>query len=241
MLGNANSDSAVVSGNATYGSPTGTVTFYECGPTSSPEPCTSQANQVGSPVGVTAGANDTSSASSVSFTPNSGGYWCFAGYYFGDANYAGSSDTTTDECFDVTGPYISTVQISKNVKSPKVTISGSGFGTVANLGSGTAACGSHPTGFDYGNHFLFSDTTEGWNAGEASPDYDCIGVIIKSYSDEQVVFTFGSDYGVYPIGSGVALLNSGDRFTMTLLGASFSGKIHYTTGASISNVEIGHA
>ena len=100
-LGDDNSDSAVVSGNTTYGSPTGTVTFYECGPTAGPEPCTSQANQVGGPVGVTAGANDTSIASSVSFTPSSTGYWCFAGYYSGDSNYAVSSDTTTDECFDV--------------------------------------------------------------------------------------------------------------------------------------------
>ncbi len=232
MLGYGNSDSAVVSGNATYASPRGTVTFYECGPTSSPEPCTSQANQVGSPVAVTAGANDTSSASSVSFTPSSAGYWCFAGYYSGDANYAGSSDTTTDECFDVTGPSISTVQISKSVKAPKVTISGSGFGTVANLGSPRAACGSRPTGLDYWNHFLFDDTTEGWSAGEGSPTYDCIGVVIKSYSNEEVVFTFGSDYGHYRTGSGKALLNSGDQFTMTLLGASFSGTADYTTGAT---------
>ena len=231
-MGNANSDNAVVSGNATYGSPTGTVTFYECGPTASPEPCTSQANQVGSPVGVTAGANDTSSASSVSFTPNSGGYWCFAGFYSGDSNYAESSDTTTDECFDVTGPSISNVQVSNNVNAPTVTISGSGFGTVSNLGSGESACGSSPTGLDYGNNFLFADHTDGWNAGEGSPDYDCIGVIIQSYSNTEIVFTFGSDYGVYPIGSGVALLNSGDQFTMTLLGASFSGTAEYTTGAS---------
>ena len=232
VLGYGNSDSAVVSGNATYGSPTGTVTFYECGPTASPEPCTSQANPVGSPVGVTAGANDTSSASSESFTPNSDGYWCFAGHYFGDSNYAVSSDTTTDECFDVIGPSISNVEISKKVKTPKVTISGSGFGTVANLGSPRAACGSSPTGLDYWNHFLFDDTTDGWSAGEGSPTYDCIGVIIKSYSNEQVVFTFGSDYGRHNrTGSGKALLNSGDQFTMTLLGASFSGTADYTTGA----------
>jgi hypothetical protein len=228
-FGNGNSDSAVVSGNATYGSPTGTVTFYECGSTASPEPCTSQANQVGSPVGVTAGADDASSASSVSFTPSSTGYWCFAGYYSGDSNYAASSDTTTDECFDVTGPSISNVEISGSVNAPTVTISGSGFGTVANLGSGEAACGSSPTGLDYGNNFLFTDTTDGWNAGEGSPTYDCIGVIIQSYSNEEVVFTFGSDYGVYRLGSGVALLSSGDQFTMTLLGASFSGTAEYTT------------
>jgi alpha-tubulin suppressor-like RCC1 family protein len=103
-IGYGDSDRAVVSGNASRGSPTGTVTFYGCGPTASPESCTSQANEVGSPVDVTGGTNDTSSASSVSFTANSTGYWCFAGYYSGDTNYEASSDTTTDECVDVYTP-----------------------------------------------------------------------------------------------------------------------------------------
>src|SRR5580658_7394485 len=85
VLGNSNSDTAVVTGDATFGSPTGTVTFYECGPTASPIACTSQSNEVGTgSVGLTAGASNTSSASSVSFTPTSTGYWCFAAYYSGD-------------------------------------------------------------------------------------------------------------------------------------------------------------
>jgi hypothetical protein len=108
VLGSSNTDSAVVTGDDSFGSPTGTVTFYECGPTSSATPCTSEANPVGTPVSVTAGDSDTSSASSVSFTPTSTGYWCFAGQYSGDSNYATSSDTTTDECFDVTAATSST-------------------------------------------------------------------------------------------------------------------------------------
>ena len=104
VLGNGNSDSAVVAGDATFGSPTGTVTFYDCFAGASPAPCTSQANQVGgSAVSLTGGANNTSSASSVTFTPTSTGYWCFAAYYSGDSNYGSSDDsTTTDGCFDVT-------------------------------------------------------------------------------------------------------------------------------------------
>jgi len=109
VLGNGNSDNAVVTGDATFGSPTGTVTLYECGPTASPTPCTSQANQVGSgPVTVTAGSNNTSTASSVSFTPTATGYWCIAAYYSGDSNYGASDDSTTDECFDVTAASSST-------------------------------------------------------------------------------------------------------------------------------------
>jgi hypothetical protein len=103
VLGQSNSDGATVTGDATFGSPTGSVTFYECGPTAAPEPCTSTDDQVGSPVDVTANGDGlTSSAGSATFTPTSTGYWCFAGDYSGDSNYAPSTDNTTDECFDVT-------------------------------------------------------------------------------------------------------------------------------------------
>jgi hypothetical protein len=102
VLGNTNTDGAVVTGNAVAGPPTGTVTFYVCQPTVSPTSCTSQADQVGSPVSLTAGAGHTSSAQSVTFTPTSTGYWCFGAYYSGDSNYEGSTDTSTDECFKVT-------------------------------------------------------------------------------------------------------------------------------------------
>jgi hypothetical protein len=102
LLGSSNSDSATVTGNSVVGNPTGTVQFYECGPTPSVAACTSTTNPVGNPVSVTAGAGDTSTAASPSFTPNGTGYWCFAGVYSGDSNYAGSSDTlVSNECFQV--------------------------------------------------------------------------------------------------------------------------------------------
>ncbi len=49
-LGGSNSDVVQVTGNDVSGNPTGDVTFYECGPTAEPEPCTSQANAVGGAV-----------------------------------------------------------------------------------------------------------------------------------------------------------------------------------------------
>ena len=108
VLGDSNTASATVSGDATFGNPTGTVTFYECGPTTSPTDCTSTANPVGSAVGVTAAAGNTSTAGSASFTPTSTGYWCFAAAYSGDTNYSASADTTSDGCFDVTAASTST-------------------------------------------------------------------------------------------------------------------------------------
>jgi hypothetical protein len=113
-LGTTNTDGVVVTGNTAGGAPTGSVSFYECGPNSSPTDCTSTANQVGSSVTLTAGSGDTSSAQSAAFTPTSTGYWCFGAHYSGDSNYSGSSDKTTDECFDVTVGASTTVTTPTN-------------------------------------------------------------------------------------------------------------------------------
>ena len=78
---------------------------------------------VGTAVSVTADANNTSTASSVAFTPTAVGYWCFAGYYSGDTNYAASADTTTDECFHVTQASSSTTT------APSVTTEAYGGGS----------------------------------------------------------------------------------------------------------------
>ncbi len=136
VLGNSNSDIATVTGTEGPGSPTGTVSFYQCGPTATPQPCTSTVNQVGGTVGVTAGAGDTATATSFPFTPTSSGYWCFAGYYSGDSSYSGSSDTTTDECFNVIGT-------STTPASPSIVLGNSN--TDAATVTGSATFGS-PTG-----------------------------------------------------------------------------------------------
>ena len=102
-LGQLNADSAAVTGNATAGSPTGTFTFYVCGPSLTPPPCTSTTGtMVGTgPVSVIAAAGDAATADSPAFTPSSTGTWCFAAYYSGDSNYAPGSDTGSDGCFTV--------------------------------------------------------------------------------------------------------------------------------------------
>jgi photosystem II stability/assembly factor-like uncharacterized protein len=136
VLGNTNTDGAVVTGNAAGGSPTGTVSFYECGATATPEPCTSQANQLGSAVSLTSGAGDTSSANSVTFTPHAGGYYCFGAYYSGDSNYSATSDTGTNECFDVTSAASTTSSTPASnriaigsTNSDNVTVAGNSVGS----------------------------------------------------------------------------------------------------------------
>jgi len=139
-VGQSDADGATVTGNAAGGSPTGTVTFYECGPTSSATPCTSTANPVGTAETLTAGAHHTSSATSVSFTPTSTGFWCFASAYSGDANYSASADTSTDECFDVTMGSTTTATATTN---PTITIGQTDSDAAVVTGN---ASGGSPTG-----------------------------------------------------------------------------------------------
>jgi alpha-tubulin suppressor-like RCC1 family protein len=126
------SDVATVTGDAAYGSPTQSVNFYICGPTDSPEPCSNENSQVGGSVEVAAGPNNTSTASSASYTPDAAGEWCFAAVYGGDLDYAASSDTSPDACIDVTPaptttnstPGSNTIALGKSV-TDSATVSGS--------------------------------------------------------------------------------------------------------------------
>ncbi len=93
------SDTASVQGNATHGSPTGSVAFYVCKIASTQTlttgPCAVlPANHV-TTNGLSAGAGDSSAATSSPFTPTSAGTWCFSASYGGDANYGGSTDNTS--------------------------------------------------------------------------------------------------------------------------------------------------
>jgi hypothetical protein len=108
VLGGSVTDTATVTGNTTGGVPTGTVTFFECGPTASPAPCSS-GTQVGTPMTLGSPNRDTSSATSTAFTPTAAGTYCFAAVYSpnGIANYTTSNDNVSGpvqagECFVVT-------------------------------------------------------------------------------------------------------------------------------------------
>jgi hypothetical protein len=103
-LGQPNTDAATVIGDAAEGSPTGSMTFFSCGPLASASGCPTGGTVVGNPVTLTAGANDTATATSSTVTPVAVGTWCFRGVYSGDVNYAASSDGGPAECFAVNAP-----------------------------------------------------------------------------------------------------------------------------------------
>jgi hypothetical protein len=109
-FGSSVTDMAVVTAaQSGDGSPTGTVTFFVCDPTQTTGgACPSGGTQVGQPVTTTdlATTPPSSFAMSSAITANKTGTWCFRAVYTpggaNGANYTGSSDASSGECFTVT-------------------------------------------------------------------------------------------------------------------------------------------
>ncbi|HLE96472.1 MAG TPA: choice-of-anchor P family protein [Candidatus Thermoplasmatota archaeon] len=95
VLGGLAHDTADVTGLDGGPVPTGTVSFYACGP--EVFPCTDAGLALG-----TKDLDEAGHAESDAFAPSAPGEWCFLGAYSGDANYDASADSSTGECFDVT-------------------------------------------------------------------------------------------------------------------------------------------
>ncbi len=142
-LGQSNTDSAVVTGNATHGDPTGTVAFSVCGPDSSQPTgssvCTSAGTAVGSPVNLTAGAGDTATATSASFTPTKSGWYCFAATYAPTksttSSSSGSGSSSGDDDWSDTGDSSS----SSTSGTWGFSSDGSGTSTGSTWGSGSSS------------------------------------------------------------------------------------------------------
>ena len=104
------------------------------------------------------------------------------GYGTGDGQYGGLSP---GDSFQMTRarrhlqrhrpvpdtPTIDGVTFGGNPANPTVTVSGSGFGAQADLGTAARHACCNGTGSDYGNNFYFSDSSSGafgaWQAGQA--------------------------------------------------------------------------
>jgi hypothetical protein len=100
--GGTTTDTVTVTGSATHGSPTGSVSFYVCGPTSGPAACTSMGDGLAT-VGLSAETGNRSVASLTVGVESGSGWFCFLDQYGGDANYTPVSDNDAPtECVDVT-------------------------------------------------------------------------------------------------------------------------------------------
>ena len=123
--GESDDDTVTVAGNAASGPPTGTVSFYVCGPGAGS--CGSTASALGGAVSLDVGAGDDSTASSPYFTPTTTGSYCFYAVYSGDANYQGSSDATSDGCFALTAAAAPVSQASQTAPSNAFAITAHSF------------------------------------------------------------------------------------------------------------------
>lgn len=113
-------------------------------------------------------------------------------------------------------PSISGVSFTGSPSSPTVTVSGSNFGSLPPIGS-PETCNPGDTGDDFGSSGLsFNDANGGWTAGQAG---DCIGLVLVSWGDSQVVYQFGNQYPNYPA------IAAGDPVTVQVQGASFTGSL----------------
>jgi hypothetical protein len=117
----------------------------------------------------------------------------------------------------VQSPSISGVTFSGNSANPTVTVTGNGFGSEP---TGTPAGCSDP-GKVFGTSLWFDDVTGDWNAGlKTASNWSCIGLVVHSYTDTKIIFTFASFLGVYA-------LNSGDDYSMNVLGQTYSGTVAF--------------
>ena len=118
--------------------------------------------------------------------------------------------------FQVPPPVITEVTFKGGSKHPKITVTGTGFGTEPT----GAATSCSTTGSDYpGTDLVFQDVTAGWSAGASG---DCLGLVVSHYKATAVAFSFGSAYatGLPP----VELVPS-DIFTVSVDGATCSGAV----------------
>ena len=133
------------------------------------------------------------------------------------ATTAAGSAVSADRTFRTAGPKITAVTFTGTPASPTVTITGTNLGTEPT--ATPAGCGA--TGSNFGTSLWFDDITAAWAGGEGG---DCIGLLVASYSATQIVYTFGSFYNT----NGLAPVNSGDQYQVTVSGKTFSATVAYS-------------
>jgi hypothetical protein len=175
-LGNTTVDTVVLTGKAAKGSPTGSVTFSLCGPTSVATPCTS-GNAGSAVVGLTTESMHRSTAS-VTINPTSTGWFCLLDQYGGDGHYKAVSDNdTATECLDVTsGGQTYTPTIKSSLSATTIPSNGSTVDTATVTGNGTAGS---PTGSI--SFFLCGPTSVATSCTQSSASVEAtVGVTSES-------------------------------------------------------------
>lgn len=131
-----------------------------------------------------------------------------------NADFGGSQPAVGT--FAGVGPSISSMTVAPYGYSQELTVSGQGFGNQPAGAASPAGCGG--TGYDYADDSLLvkdvSPDGTSWSAGSGT---NCIGDIVVSYTDSQVVIVLGSYYGTEP----KYMIQPGDSLTVVVNGAEY--------------------
>jgi hypothetical protein len=154
-------------------------------------------------------------------------------------NFTKSARTRNDRLFAVYGAiFFSLHSLSANAQvitstafygpssDPTVIVDGSGFGS-APVG---VPVDSGSTGDDFvGGQLTFNNDTQSWQAG--SPG-NSLGLILSSYTSNQVIFGFGSGLtGNNPS----TTLNAGDSYRVSVNGANSNGTVNFSLSPVITS------
>jgi uncharacterized repeat protein (TIGR01451 family) len=218
--GSPTSDSATLTGNAVDGSPGGTITFYECGPSAAT--CDATGNAIGT-VNLTPGPADTASATSAPWTPAAPGTYCYAAVYTpsSSAKYLGANAFGSSECFSVGRVSLTKSAAPSGTVAPgqKITY------TILAANSGTAASGAVsvtdavPTGTTYVSGSASCNSAVGCTASESSGTVTFTISSIAASSSDTLTFA--------------VTVNAGDTATITNT-AGFTGQ-NCPTSPCLSN------
>jgi hypothetical protein len=110
------------------------------------------------------------------------------------------------------------------VASPTITITGSGFGATAPLGTSdnTTSCGPYTAnGKVYGSKLYFTDDANFEAGFSNSGGADCVGIIVVSWSPAKVVLQFGNAYGTFDHW----FLTNGDGYAISVKSAIWGGTV----------------
>jgi hypothetical protein len=140
-------------------------------------------------------------------------------YNAGGSSPAATVNATTSQC---------TPTFTGSAASPTITVNGTGLGASppTSYPANVTSCGTYTNnGNWYGTSGLvFLDNTNKWIAGQGTASGGaCIGIIVVSWSDTQVVFKFGNSYDSFDHWSA----DSGDSYTITINGRTWNGNVSY--------------
>jgi hypothetical protein len=109
-----------------------------------------------------------------------------------------------------------------------VIVTGTGFGSTPPAGQpdNSTNCGSYVNnGNDYGPTNLWFEDIGNFAAGNGTPpNGSCVGIIVLSWSTDQVIYQFGSAYNSFDHW----YISTGDQYDVWVNGVEYSGTANFS-------------